>query len=60
MTGDDFLLDVNDPAYPKLLTIGSNPQKMANFELVRAQVEVIVQEELQRIGDAPEMGHLVL
>jgi len=33
---------------------------LANFEMIRDEVDAIVQGELQRIGDAPEMGHLVL
>jgi len=33
---------------------------MANFELIRSQMEAIVQGELQRIGDVPKMVHLVL
>ncbi|HEV2479740.1 MAG TPA: YWFCY domain-containing protein [Puia sp.] len=38
----------------------SEEDLLANFELIRVQVDRIVQGELQRIGDAPEMGHLVL
>jgi len=33
---------------------------MANYELIRSQVEMIVQGELQRIADSPELGHVVL
>jgi len=47
-------------AEPLVVRDVSEEALMANFELIRGQVEAIVQGELQRIGDAPELGHLVL
>lgn len=42
MSGDDFSLDLNDPAFPKLLTIGSNPQKTATYgPMVAAYINTI-------------------
>lgn len=42
MSGDDFSLDLNDPAFPKLLTIGSNPQKTATYgPMIAAYVNTI-------------------
>jgi hypothetical protein len=31
LTGDDFTLDLNNPARPKILTLGNNPQKSAIY-----------------------------
>lgn len=34
LTGDDFTLDLNNPEYPKILTLGNNPQKTATYGAV--------------------------
>jgi YWFCY protein/Type IV secretory system Conjugative DNA transfer len=42
MTGNDFDLDLNDPAAPKLLTIGSNPQKTDTYgPMIAAYINTI-------------------
>lgn len=42
MSGDDFTLDLNDPAAPKLVTIGSNPQKTETYgPMISAYVNTI-------------------
>ena len=42
MTGDDFTLDLNDPEAPKLLTIGSNPQKTETYgPMIAAYINTI-------------------
>jgi hypothetical protein len=42
MSGDDFSLDLNDPAAPKLLTIGSNPQKTETYgPMIAAYINTI-------------------
>ncbi|HEU5364001.1 MAG TPA: conjugal transfer protein MobC [Hanamia sp.] len=34
LTGDDFLLDINNPAKPKVVCMGSNPQKTQTYGAV--------------------------
>lgn len=42
MTGNDFSLDLNNPAAPKLLTIGSNPQKTDTYgPMISAYINTI-------------------
>lgn len=42
MSGDEFSLDLNDPVLPKLLTIGSNPQKTATYgPMIAAYINTI-------------------
>jgi hypothetical protein len=42
LTGNDFTLDVNDPAAPKIVTLGNNPQKAATYgPLVSAYLNAI-------------------
>jgi hypothetical protein len=42
MSGDDFSLDLNNPQAPKLLTIGSNPQKTETYgPMISAYINTI-------------------
>lgn len=42
MSGDDFTLDLNNPEAPKLLTIGSNPQKTDTYgPMIAAYINTI-------------------
>ncbi|HEV2483624.1 MAG TPA: YWFCY domain-containing protein [Puia sp.] len=42
MSGDDFSLDLNNPEAPKLLTIGSNPQKTETYgPMIAAYINTI-------------------
>ncbi|HEX3934808.1 MAG TPA: YWFCY domain-containing protein, partial [Puia sp.] len=42
MSGNDFTLDLNNPAAPKLLTIGSNPQKTDTYgPMISAYINTI-------------------
>ena len=42
LTGDDFSLDLNNPAHPKVLTIGSNPQKASTYgPLISAYINTV-------------------
>ncbi|HEV3413389.1 MAG TPA: conjugal transfer protein MobC [Puia sp.] len=42
LTGDDFTLDLNNPKAPKILTIGSNPQKTGTYgPIISAYINTI-------------------
>ncbi len=42
LTGDDFTLDLNNPDYPKILTIGGNPQKTGTYgPIIAAYINTI-------------------
>jgi hypothetical protein len=42
LTGDDFTLDLNNPDFPKVLSIGGNPQKSATYgPIISAYINTI-------------------
>ncbi|HEX3935358.1 MAG TPA: YWFCY domain-containing protein, partial [Puia sp.] len=53
MSGNDFTLDLNNPAAPKLLTIGSNPQKTETYSPMIAAYINTINRLVNRKGQHP-------
>ena len=50
LTGDDFDMDVNDPAHPKLLCLGSDPSLVEAFSPVISLIITVALKQMNRQG----------
>lgn len=53
LSGNDFTLDINDPARPKFVTLGNSPTLSATFSPVLALLATVAIKQMNRLGKTP-------